>query len=144
MLLGILGIVATIIIGLLPLFISLKDRTIRYWQVETESVFSRKIKEIDELKVLYQEKEIDDDMVILKTVVENNGRKDIDKQIVYEPMTIEFKDPIELLEVEVLQAPNGVLATKNNNSVICNWDLLKRKEFIVLKLLLKNKKMRFN
>ena len=89
---------------------------------------------------MYQEKEIDDDMVILKTVIENNGRKDIDKQIVYEPMTIEFKDPIELLEVEVLQAPNEILATKNNNSVVCNWDLLKRKEFIVLKLLLRNKK----
>lgn len=139
MLIGILGIIATIIIGIIPLLISLKEKTIRYWHVETESIFSQNIKEIKELKVVYNNEEINDNLIILKTVIENNGWKDIDKTIVHEPMSIAFSDSIELLEVEVLKSPGKVNVYKENNRIICSWDLLKKKEFIVIKVLLRNK-----
>lgn len=139
MIVGIAGIIITVIIGILPFIINLNEKTIRYWHVETESIFSDKIKEIKQLKVSYKDKEINDKIIILKTVIENNGKKDIDKSIVHEPMKINFSKAIELLEVEKIQAPGNVVIEKEDNSIICKWDLLKKKEFIILKVLLKNK-----
>lgn len=139
MVLGIVGILITIIIGLLPIFFSNNEKTIRYWHVETESIFFDKIKEINQLKIFYKDKEINDKIIILKTVIENNGKKDIDKSIVHEPMKINFDDSIELLEVEKIQAPGNVEVQKEDNSIICNWDLLKKREFIILKVLLRKK-----
>lgn len=136
-----LGIIITIVFGL-PSIIALinhrKEKTIRYWHVETESIFSEKINEVSNLKVFYHDVQINENIIILKTVIENNGKKDIDKSIVYEPFTIDFEKSIELLEVEVMNSPCKVNAIKKQNSIICNWDLLKKKEFIILKIILKN------
>lgn len=126
---GILGIITTIV--------RFKEKKIRYWQVDTESIFSSRIKEINKLKILYNDEEISNNVIILKTVIENNGKKDIDKSIVHEPLSINFKDGIQLIESEILDSPADVILSQENNSIICNWSLFKKHEFIVIKILLK-------
>lgn len=126
---GILSIITTIV--------RFKEKKIRYWQVETESIFSNRIKEINKLKILYNDEEISNNVIILKTVIENNGKKDIDKSIVHEPLSINFKDGIQLIESEILDSPADVILSQENNSIICNWGLFKKHEFIVIKILLK-------
>lgn len=138
MFLDIFGIIITILIGLFPIIYSYREKTIRYWHIETESLFSRKIREFKDLKILYEQHNISDDMIFIKVVIENNGLKDIDKNIIHTPFTISFDKQIELLEVESLRQPNGTIVKKENNSVICNWNLLKKNEFILLKILLKS------
>lgn len=136
LIIGIITIVITIIFGLFSLFINYKEKTIRYWHVETESVFSTKIKEIDKLQIEYKQNKIKDNIVMLTIIIENNGKKDIDKHIVHEPFKIDFKHPIKLLEFESVKLPLGTEVIMNENSLICIWDLFKKNEFIILKVLL--------
>ena len=131
-----IGILVTVFSTIVTL-LTLSNKKIRYWQVETESIFSNKIKEIKDIKIEYKNEELSDNVVILKTVIENNGKKDIDKSIVYTPMKISFKESIKVLDVELLDSPDGISVSKEENSIICKWDLLKKKEFFVLKILLK-------
>ena len=125
------------IFGIITAIIKIKEKKIRYWQVETESIFSSKIKEIEKIKILYENQEISNNVIILKTVIENNGKKDIDKSIVHSPLSISFNDGIQLIEAEILDSPIGVDILKEDNSIICNWNLFKKREFIVIKILLK-------
>lgn len=124
-------------VGIIQFISERRNKKIRYWQVETESIFSNKTKEIKGLKIEYYNEELSNNVIILKTVIENNGKKDIDKSLVYAPMKISFKDSIIILDAELLVSPDGVSISKEKNSIICNWNLLKRKEFIILKMLLK-------
>ncbi len=137
MVLGILGIVITVICTFIPIFLTRRDRTIRYWQIEAESIFTNKIKEIKNLAIFYNNKEISDDVIILKTVIENNGKNDIDKSTVYKPICITFDDNYRLLDYELLKAPEGVSLNSIDNGIECKWDLFKKNEFIVLKIMLK-------
>lgn len=130
------GIIVSIF-GIIQTFLAKSNKKIRYWQVETESIFSNKIKEIEGLKIEYKNEELSDNVIILKTVIENNGEKDIDESIVYAPMKISFNKSIKVLDVELLDAPDGIAVLTENNSIICDWNLLKKKEFFVLKILLK-------
>lgn len=124
-------------VGIIQFISERRNKKIRYWQVETESIFSNKTKEIKGLKIEYYNEELSNNVIILKTVIENNGKKDIDKSLVYAPMKISYKDSIIILDAELLASPDGVSISKEKNSIICNWNLLKRKEFIILKMLLK-------
>ena len=113
------------IVGIIQAFSVYRNKKIRYWQVETESIFSNKIKEIRDLKIVYKNEELSDNIVILKTVIENNGKKDIDTSIVYVPMKISFKESVKVLDVELLDSPDGITVFKEENRIICNWKLLK-------------------
>ena len=73
-----IGIIVTIC-SIILTFFTISNKKIRYWQVEAESIFSNRIKEIKHLKILYNDEEISDNVIILKTIIENNGKKDIDK-----------------------------------------------------------------
>lgn len=125
------------IFGIITAIVKIKEKKIRYWQVETESIFSSKIKEIEKLKIMYENQEISNNVIILKTVIENNGRKDIDKAIVHAPLTICFNEGIQLIDAEILDSPTGVNILNKDNSIICTWNLFKKKEYIVIKILLK-------
>ena len=43
---GITGGVISILCALIPYILSQREKTLRYWQIEAESIFSNKIKEI--------------------------------------------------------------------------------------------------
>lgn len=132
--------IISIVVGIFSIItaiVKIKEKKIRYWQVETESIFSSKIKEIEKLKILYENQEISNNVIILKTVIENNGKKDIDKSIVHSPLTICFNEGIQLIDAEILDSPTGVNILNKDNSIICNWNLFKKKEYIVIKFLLK-------
>ena len=130
------GIIVTVF-SIIVTLLTLSNKKIRYWQVETESIFSNKIKDVKDLKIFYKNEELSDNVIILKTVIENNGKKDIDKSIVYAPMKISFKESIKLLDVELLDSPDGIFVSKEENSIICNWNLLKKNEYFILKILIK-------
>lgn len=137
MVLGITGIIISILCALIPYILSQREKTLRYWQIEAESIFSNKIKEIKNLNISYKGNELSDNVIILKTVIENNGKKDIDSTIVYEPLQIQFQEGIELLDYELIESPAGVTLKSIDNGIECRWDLFKKKEFIVLKIMLK-------
>ena len=134
---GITGGVISILCALIPYILSQREKTLRYWQIEAESIFSNKIKEIKNLNISYKGNELSDNVIILKTVIENNGKKDIDSTIVYEPLQILFQEGIELLDYELIESPAGVTLKSIDNGIECKWDLFKKKEFIVLKIMLK-------
>ena len=133
-----IGIIVTIC-SIILTFFTISNKKIRYWQVEAESIFSNRIKEIKHLKILYNDEEISDNVIILKTIIENNGKKDIDKSIIYEPMKISFNESIELIDAEIIDSPGGIILSKDKNSIIFRCDLLKKKEFVIIKILLKVK-----
>lgn len=137
MVLGITGIIISILCALIPYILSQREKTLRYWQIEAESIFSNKIKEIKNLNISYKGNELSDNVIILKTVIENNGKKDIDSTIVYEPLHIVFQEGIELLDYELVESPAGVTLKSIDNGIECKWDLFKKKEFLVLKIMLK-------
>lgn len=134
---GMLGIVVSVFCAIIPFLLTQQEKTLRYWQIEAESIFSNKIKEIKDLNISYKGNKLSDNVVILKTVIENNGNKDIDSTIIYEPMRIIFQEGIQLLDFELLESPSGVTLHAIDNGIECRWDLFKKKEFIVVKIVLK-------
>ena len=42
MVLGIIGIIISILCALIPYILSQREKTLRYWQIEAESIFSNK------------------------------------------------------------------------------------------------------
>ena len=51
-------------------------------------------------------------------------------------MKISFNESIELIDAEIIDSPGGIILSKDKNSIILRWDLLKKKEFVIIKILL--------
>lgn len=134
---GIIGVVISLL-GIFISYLGLKEKTLRFWQIESESLFSDKVKNIEGFSIKYKNEEVDKDIIVITTVIENNGRKDIDRNIIFDPLKIVFSEPIDLLDATIIKNTGNANIEIIDNSVICNWDLLKKKEFIVVKFVLKN------
>jgi len=128
----IIGVVVTIIVGARY---SMKP-SLYYYQIEPGSIFSKNIKEITNLKILYNDNELHNDVILLKVLISNNGNTDIDKSMIMKPLCIEFKHPIELLNVTI-EKNNDISMKVDGNKINFFWDLLKKKDYFILKIVLK-------
>jgi hypothetical protein len=141
----IIGTITTLVIGFAGFIISYrtsKNPKLKYYQVEPGSIFSKNIKDISNIKILYNNNEITDEVILIKILISNDGLTDIDKNIVFEPLSILFKDPIELLEISAEDCPGNISIKQDGNAIFCEWDLLKRKEYFVIKAILKYNKIK--
>jgi len=128
----IIGIAVTIIVGARYF----RKPALDYYQIESGSIFSKNINEISNIKILYNDIEVNNDIILLKTLISNTGNTDIDKNIIFKPLCIEFKPPIELLNVTI-EKNNDISMKVEGNKIEISWDLLKQKDFFILKIVLK-------
>lgn len=125
----------TILIGAISIYLAFyfnKKPKLKYYQIEPGSIFSKSVNKIPNLKILYNDIEVNDEIILLRILIHNDGRTDIDKIMIHEPLSIQFKEPIELLDVTI-EENEKISMQIINNGIYFKWDLLKKKNILSLR-----------
>lgn len=138
--LTILGIIFTILFGILSFYLIIKRRysgQITFYKETTLALFDSLAKNFPELSVNYQNQPVNEGIVFLKGTILNTGAKDIDETMVKEKMNIELPDGFKWLSAKVISASSHlktdiIVSEKNINISI---ELFRCNEFIRLEAL---------
>jgi len=141
--LGILGLTATIILGYYGIILTRKSRqTVRLTvkRVECFSLFSSAIRKL-KIDISYIDKKIENPLILFKGEIINTGSLDIDKTSIYEPLKLISSEHFNWLELNILkedQKINSAIQKINEKEIIINWDLLKKGEKISFEALIES------
>ena len=135
MLLTVLGIVATIIFGLLGILYVLKYRdrvSLSYMEEDCIPLFESIVKNMEGIDIRYENQRISPSVALLKGCFINTGNKDIDQSIIHEPVSLLLPEKNKWLKAMVVSTSPRVGAKINTkaNVLELSWDLLKKNEFI--------------
>jgi hypothetical protein len=134
--LGILGVTATIIVGILGIRYSKKftgNVSLTFVEHEWIPLFRTIVKNLDEVEVRFKQKPISENIILLNGSLINDGNYDIDKSIVHKPLSIHLPKEFKFLKAKVTKHSKNVDAhceIINDNRLNFHWDLLKKEEFI--------------
>jgi hypothetical protein len=140
----IFGLILTIFFGLISVvgiiitIIALNKPKLKYYQIDPSKLFSDKIDELDKIKIQYRSKKIEDKLLFLQVLINNEGNCDIDASAIYEPLNIKYEEPYKLLDayIEKKEEKINLELVLENNSITINWDLLKKKEYFIINVVL--------
>jgi hypothetical protein len=143
-LLAILGVISTIVIGYIGVRYTLKYRKktdIIFLKNTCASLFKAIVKNIDEIEINFQGKQIDENLILFKGTFFNNGNVDVDKSIIHKPLEIELPSDFHWKTYKVINASRGldVELSVNDNKLIFEWDLFKEGEYITFDCLIEYK-----
>lgn len=133
--LGVLGLIFTIVFGIYSIKQNKrfqKKVALSFRKKECYSLFREDINRLN-IQVHYQEKALDNYLILFKGIITNEGNLDIDNSSVYKPLMIKTQDAFKWLEVNILEKPDGSnieILKSTPNSIEIKWDLLKSKEKI--------------
>lgn len=137
---AILGIIATIAIGYWGIRLTLKTRrnvSLSFAEIEYIPLFKTIIKNFDSLEIKYKSQPITEELVLIKTSLVNDGNMDIDKSMIYKPVTISLPQNFKCIELTPTEKSEKVNPTITfvDNEIVITWDLLKKDEYISFDLL---------
>lgn len=133
---GIIGTIATLGFGGYSVWVYYKQNNstqITFFRNECFSLFQSIVNSLDGVEINYNGEQINNSLILLSGSIINSGGKDIDKQVVYEPLKLEEISDYKFLQVKINQVSEGVIAEVNistNNQIEFSWDLLKSGEFL--------------
>jgi hypothetical protein len=138
--LTLLGIIATLLIGYWGVKLTLKTRrnvSVAFVEREYIPLFKTIIKNFNSLEISYKHKPITENLVLIKVSIVNDGNIDIDKSMVYKPISIKLPSNFTCIEQTITDKSENVNSaiTMLNSELIIEWDLLKKDEFISFDLL---------
>ena len=109
---GIIGIIATIILGYLGVKYTLKFRNkvqlTFYWE-EAISLFDSIVKEWKLFDIKYNNKPINPSLVLLKCCIVNSGTSDIDKNIVHQPLKMILPEYLNTIQGQTGNFSEGLV-----------------------------------
>ena len=132
--LAILGVILTIVIGIVGVHYTLKQqKTIQLTFLKNTciSLFKAIVKNLDDIEIKYQGNKIGENLILFKGTIYNNGNIDIDKSIVHKPLTLELPEHYSWIKYKIIDSSDGldIQVNKDNNNLIFDWGLLKEGEF---------------
>lgn len=133
--LGVVGLMFTVGFGIYSIKLSKrfqKKVALTFRKKECYSLFREDINRLN-IQVNYQEKSIENYLILFKGIIVNDGNLDIDSSSIYKPLLIKTKEEFKWLEVNILEKPDGSkidILKSGPNAIEVKWDLLKRKEKI--------------
>lgn len=139
--LGIVGILLTIILSIVGFKISKKGKKnkLTYLKVNKVSLFSNIIKNFDNIEIKYENEKITDNLFYYSGKIFNDGDFDIDKNSVSKNFEIEFPKNFICREFKITKKSeelNVYVKNINSNIVQIEWDLLKKNEYFQFESLL--------
>lgn len=142
--LGVLGIILTIILSFIGFKISKKEKKKRliFLKVNKVSLFSNILKNFENIEIKYKDEKITDNLFYYSAKLFNDGDFDIDKNSFTKPFEIEFPENFICREFKITKKSkdvNIVILNINNNTVQLEWDLLKKGESFQFETLLEFK-----
>jgi hypothetical protein len=142
--LGILGVVLTIVLGYYSIWLTKKTKQITsltFKKNECFSLFSSAVKNL-KINVEYKDKKIENSLILFRGEITNSGTTDIDKAAIYVPLTISTNEKYSWVEVFLINKrtmTNPSLKRINEREIVIEWDLLKKGEKIEFEALVETK-----
>lgn len=110
-LLGIAGVVATLIFGVLSIYLFVRRRypgRLTFIEEQCLSLFEGLVKNLPKMQVLYEGKPVSDNLVLVKGLMLNVGSKDISHEMVEQPLQMEVSNGFKWLAAKVVSSSPGV------------------------------------
>jgi hypothetical protein len=137
------GVIGTIIAFLLNIVISFfRDKKKKYCiskRLVSSSVYQQTDEDGLKIKVLYNDKEIEGPISIIKLCIKNDGLEDIAYSKRIRKLFLSFND-VDVLDLSVISEiadVKPVVNPINDGRYEIKWDLLKRNESIIIKVVAK-------
>lgn len=138
--LGILGVLLTLTFGVYSIWSykkSKRNTSLEFKKKECYSLFRDDVKRLN-IELNYNQQPISNTLILLKAILKNNGKTDIDKNRIYKPLKIISTNEFKWLEVRITNGPEGSstnINLINSKEIELIWDLLKAEEFIEIEAL---------
>jgi len=134
MFLGLLGIIITIIVGVMGIIYTYRIRNIpkiTFLGQEFFSLFESIIKNMDGINITFENIQIGPSLLMLKASFINNGNIDIDSSMVHEPLKIKLPENCKWKRIKITKASQNVNVNFNMSDIVTefSWDLLKKNEY---------------
>jgi hypothetical protein len=142
--LGIIGLVVTIILGYLRLrYTSLNRRNteIIFLKNASISLFKTIVKNLDDIEIKFNGNKINENLILFKGTFFNSGNVDIENSIVHKPLEIELPSNYNWVSHKLIDMSEGLglKAQVNGSKLIFDWDLLKEGEYFTFDSLIEYK-----
>jgi hypothetical protein len=128
----IFGVAVTCIFGWLALRRRYPGR-ITYFEESSIGLFDSIVRNIDDLKVLYKDEPVSENMVLLKGYIMNTGAKDITRDMIEKPLTLKLPDGFRWLDAKVVPSRSvveGKLQIKQATSAEFELGLFRVNEYV--------------
>lgn len=135
-LLGIVGIVATVIVGAWGIYITLDRKypgIVTFIKEDNIALFDSIVRNFTELSVLYDGIPVSESLVLLKGYLLNTGSRDITENMVVEQLTLNLPDEFKWLTGKVVSASHNVQASvkiEDETKLIFDLGLFRKDEYI--------------
>ena len=134
MFLGLLGIIITVIVGVIGIIYTYRIRNIpkiTFLEQDFFSLFESIIKNMDGINITFENIQINPSLLMLKASFINNGTIDIDSSMVHEPLKIKLPENCKWKRIKITKASPNVNINFKMSDIVTefDWDLLKRNEY---------------
>ncbi len=140
-LLGILGITVSCIFGAWGVYLVIKHRypgRLTYVREQSIALFDSIVKNLPELAVLYKDKPVRPNLVLVKGALVNTGKKDVTPTMVETPIRISMPEGFKWLTAKVISTSKDVKASIqiiDEQTLLVTNGLLRCKEFVQFQVL---------
>ena len=135
----IIGALATIVFGIWAIYLAVRYRSqgrLVFIQESCIGLFESIIKNLPDLKILYKEKPISENLALLKGFLLNTGHRDISQGMVEEKFSIVLPSGFRWLEAKIISAPSKVATIEVLDDILVfDFGLLKHHEYIIFEAL---------
>jgi hypothetical protein len=136
LLVSLTGVIATLVVGFLGIRLSRgreKKVSLKFVCILELHLFESIVQQLEDIDIKYRGQPINDNVVLLKGSIVNDGIRDIDKAMIYKPLSIGLPKDFKWLDVKIIKKSKDLKTAcciQNDRSLRLDWDLLKRDEFI--------------
>ncbi|CAN5239053.1 hypothetical protein BH10ACI1_BH10ACI1_21800 [soil metagenome] len=133
--LAIFGIIITIIIGIIGVLYTLKFRNkvkLTFLKQDCISLFKDIVEGLDDIEIKFKDSPIGQNVVFLKGTILNSGNTDIDKNSMFEPLSLILPKNFTWLKISSNKQSENIVLNyhiKDEKTVDFDWDLIKKGEF---------------
>lgn len=135
-----IGIVVTILVAIPATIYAIRAITknrIAYLQFDLISLVRTLAKDLKDFKVLHKEKPVDPGIYLLRGALFNTGNNDLDKAAVHKPLEMHFPKGYEIIDVHVGETAAQAVSSVRGDTLVFEWDILKKKEYIPFSVVLR-------
>ena len=134
MFLVLLGIIITVIVGVIGIIYTYRIRNIpkiTFLEQDFFSLFKSIIKNMDSINITFENIQINPSLLMLKASFINNGTIDIDSSMIHEPLKIKLPENCKWKRIKITKTSPNININFKMSDVVTefDWDLLKKNEY---------------
>ena len=134
LILGITGFIATLFMGIAGIWYTLKYRKkvkLTFIQQECFSLFNTIVKNLNDIEIKYKDKEVNENLILLKGFFINSGNSDLDKNNVHSPLKVALPKNFSWKKTNIFANSQGMNISQEvkDEKLIFAWDLMKKNEY---------------